>query len=76
MIGGDDIDASIENPGAHCCPIIGGFYRRIPFDVGPFGGVIGIGKPQVVDARLCRDFLFNGGNIIAKKGDFTGRRNV
>ena len=57
VVGGDHVDAAVEDGGANLFTVLGRLHRRVPLDVGAFGLVIRVAEPQVVDAGFRSDAL-------------------
>ena len=76
VVGGNHIDAAVEDGGANLFPVLGRFHRGVPLDVGAFGLVIGIAEPQVVDARFRSDALVFERFGVVKQVQLTRRADV
>ena len=76
VVGGDHVDAAIEDGGANLFPVLGRFHRGIPLDVGAFGFVVGVAEPQVVNARFGGDALVFECFGVVKQVQLTRRADV
>ena len=73
VVRGNHVDASIQDAGADGFAVLRCFDGGVPLDVGAFEGVIRIGEPEVVDARLSRDALLGGRDVVAEQPDLFSR---
>lgn len=69
VIGGNNINAPIQDCGEDGFPIRRAFNRRIPFDQCTEPSIITVVKPEVVNTGFGRDtFFFQGSCVVEQAG--------